>query len=336
VSGYAERLAEAEEIARFNFLAALGPLRHYLDDPFVYNVNANEDGAIFVEHAQLGKFEALETMPIADREALIGHLANREQRAIDRLHSRLQCDMPYYDVRCQAFCPPVANWTLIARKHAVRIFSLDDYVNAEQMTPAQRDALVAAIARRDNIFVVGAQNSGKTTFLNAVLLEAARVRPHARLVVIQDRRELKPSHRDVVFIMTLKEQAHHESNGTITRYDYSWLTALEDMLRTTADMYAWGEVREVQSAVGLVMAANTGAEGIMATLHCNSIEEAPERLEDMLLAAHALPARRRIARLMQTIVLLKVDDDGRRRVDGVRRIDGADEADRYVWGAAAA
>jgi hypothetical protein len=45
----------------------------------------------------------------------------------------------------------------------------------------------------------------------------------------------------------------------------------------------------------------------MATLHCNTVvEEAPERIEDMLLAANALPTRRRVARLMETIVLMQV------------------------------
>ena len=330
MTAYAERLAEAKEIARFNFMAALGPLRRYLDDVAVYNVNANEDGSIFVEHAQLGKFEAVETMSLAEREALIGNLANREQRAIDRLHSRLQCDVPYYAARCQAFAPPVSRWSLMLRKHAVRVFSLDDYVAAGQMTPAQQAAIVAAIERRDNVFVVGRMNSGKTTFLNAVLKEVHRLRPNTRLVVAQDRAELQPSHRDVVYIMTLKEQAHHESNGAVTRFEYSWLTALEDMLRTSADVYAFGEIREVQSAVGLVMAANTGTEGIMTTLHANSVADAAARLEDMLLAAGALPSRRRIARLMQTVVVMGLDDDGRRYVAGVQRYAGVDAAGEYV------
>jgi Flp pilus assembly CpaF family ATPase len=298
---YAQRLASAEEIAKYNFLAALGPLRKYLEDDAVYNVNINEDGRIFVEHAQIGTFEALETMSLPDREALIGNLANREQRSIDRLNSRLQCDMPYFNVRCQAFAPPISTWSLMLRKHAVRVFTLCDYVEKSQMTTAQRWQVEQAVSRHENIFVVGGMNSGKSTALNAVLHECARRYPSDRLLVVQDRKELQPTHRNVVYLMTVKEQAYHEG-GTVHRWEYSWLHALEDMLRTSSDAYVFGELREYKSAVGLVMAANTGASGIMATMHANSAEEAPERLEDMLAAAGVSVPTRMAKRLLNTVI----------------------------------
>ncbi|MGH7707385.1 MAG: ATPase, T2SS/T4P/T4SS family, partial [Candidatus Dormibacteria bacterium] len=313
---YAEMVRETGAVSRDNFVTILGPLRAYLDDPEIYNVNANEDGAIFVEHATRGKFQAPETMPIEEREALIGNLANREQRAVDRLHARLACDMPYYDVRVQAFAPPVSRWPLMLRKHAARVHTLEEYerrgqmpvpasVDAQTRTPAAattRAALVAAIERGNNIVIAGRPNAGKTTLLNACLEVAARVRPSARLVVIQDRRELKPSHRDSIQLMARVEQAHHETTGTITRYSYEFSDVLEDALRTGFDLLAWGELRDAASAVGLLLALNTGVRGLMTTLHADSALDTLYRLEDLLRAANVLPNRRMISRFVDTIV----------------------------------
>jgi hypothetical protein len=52
--------AAAPAISRTNFDALLGPLKQYLDDPLVRNVNVNggDRGRVFVEHAARGKFEA--------------------------------------------------------------------------------------------------------------------------------------------------------------------------------------------------------------------------------------------------------------------------------------
>ncbi len=59
------------------------------------------------------------------RETLIGMLANRQFRAVDRLHSRLAGNLPYYDVRFQAFAPPVGDWALCLRCHAMAVRPLD-------------------------------------------------------------------------------------------------------------------------------------------------------------------------------------------------------------------
>ena len=300
----------------------------------------------FVEHAARGKFMAPETMPTASREALIGNMANREQRAVDRWHSRLACDMPYFDVRVQAFCPPVANWPLMLRKHAARVYTFKDYEKSGQLTPAAtgnftgsiaaspspsiRAALSAAIELQDNIIIAGRPNAGKTTFLNACLHEAARVRPLARLVVVQDRKELKASHRDCLYLMARVEQVHHEVNGTISRYEYDFSDVLEDALRTGFDMLAWGELRDARSACGLLMALNTGVRGLATTLHADSAVDALSRLEDLLRVANALPSRRMIARFVNTIVFMRMDDNGYRHVAEVVRVAGVDNSDAYV------
>jgi Flp pilus assembly CpaF family ATPase len=333
---YAELQAAAAAISRTNFDALLGPLRAYLDDPLTYNVNVNPDGAIFVEHAERGKFRAPETMDRAAREALIGNLANRNGRAVDSLHSRLDCDLPYYRVRVQAFAPPVADWPLMLRAHARRVYALEEHHAAP--TPSQREALLLepargpleavreAIRRRDNILVSGRPGAGKTTYLNALLREAAIARPHERLVVIEDLRELQPSHADGIALLARVDQA--EPDGR--RYKYSFADVLADALRTDFDALVWGELRTGESAQGLLLAANTGVHGIMSTLHADSAIDTLQRVEDLLRLAGVPPIRRTIARFVQVVVHLEMTPDrSHRYVSEVVRILGVDERDEY-------
>jgi Flp pilus assembly CpaF family ATPase len=339
-------LREAAIDSRDRFLKMLGPIRQYLERPDVYNVNVNEGdhGRIFVESAG-GKFEAPETMTRADREALVGNIAGKTHATVDRLHARLAADMPHgFDVRIQAFCPPVSDWPIMLRKHAARVIPLEDYAFAPAIAkgdakPACSSRGIAAIrdaiARQDNIIIAGRPNAGKTTQLNAILGAAATARPSSRLVVIQDRRELKPSHLDCIQIFTRVEQARYESGGRIDRYEYDFSDALEDALRTGFDMLAWGELRDPPSAVALLMALNTGARGLATTLHSDSALDALYRLEDLLRAGQALPLRSMIVRFVDLVVYMHMDEDGRRSIGDVQRVMGVDTGGDYILESAA-
>jgi Flp pilus assembly CpaF family ATPase len=347
LDSYDDLLSNAELDSRERFLKMLGPIRRYLERPNVYNVNVNEgdEGRIFVEAAG-GKFEAPETMLRSEREALIGNIAGKRFAVVDRLHARLAADMPHgFDVRVQAFCPPISDWSLMLRKHAARVITLDEYEGddkqplaptAEATQPLDHGkgtaALRAAIARHDNILIAGRPNAGKTTMLNACLRESARMQPDARLVVIQDRKELKPSHRDCIQIMARVEQARYESAGRIDRYEYEFSDALEDALRTGFDILAWGELRDPRSALALLMALNTGARGLATTLHADSALDALYRLEDLLHVAGALPKRQMITRFVHLIVFMEMDASANRRIGDVQRVSGVDASGDYILG----
>jgi hypothetical protein len=166
--------AAAAAISRANFDALLGPLKQYLDDPLVRNVNVNggDRGRVFVEHATHGKFEAPETMERSQREALIGNLANRSSRAVDTLHSRLSCDLPYYRVRVQAFCPPVSDWPLMLRIHAQQPRRLRDRWAAPAALPQRVEELEAA---GDLLSKVEAANRAETISSSRAVQERGRV-----------------------------------------------------------------------------------------------------------------------------------------------------------------
>lgn len=342
-SDYASRLVEAGDISRALFESTLGPLRVFLADETVQNINVNPDGCVFVDRGVRGKTLADERMPLMQRKALISLLANRQGASVDRLHSRLAGDMPYFDVRFQAFAPPVAEWALCLRIHAQTVRSLsamtDLFLPGD--APARRSeevaakgllsAFVDAIARGDNIGIVGRPGAGKTTLLNSAIAHAAVVRPGARLVTLEDRKELKAAATDTLQLYARVEQAAPD----MSRYEYGFVAMLADALRTSFDVLAFGELRDGESALALLMALNCGTSGLMFTLHADSATDALGRIEDLIRLAGAPVIRRTIARFVHTLVYVEMDSDRRRRVSEVVRVRGVDAHDEYVTECAA-
>ena len=326
-------LSVDEQLDRERFYALLGPVREFLDRDLVTNVTVNEDGKVFVEEFGRGKFLAPATMGEKQRAALISYLANSTaDRAMDVLHSRLQCDLPLYGCRVQAFCPPINRWSLVIRVHAKHVIPIETYVAKGELAPRHAEYLTTCIEAEANIGIAGSVNSGKTTFLNAMLHKKAQLHPTARGVVVQDRRELRyDDFEDVMPLMARVEQAHHESNGAVIRYTYEFSDALEDALRSNGDFLVWGEVRDGFSALGLTMALNTGTRGLLMTTHANSCLDTLYRLEDLLRLNGKMPIRRMIARVVDVLVFMERNrDTGRRGITQVARVHGVDENDAYV------
>jgi Flp pilus assembly CpaF family ATPase len=341
-SEYATQLEATEIISRYNFEAALGPLKSYLDSLETQDISVNPDGSIWVSRGERGKVRAPEIMPASARQTLIGMLANRQSRTVDRLHSRLAGDLPYYGVRFQAFAPPIADWALCLRCHATEVRPLDTMTDmfteptrtANVSTKVAKSehlgvlgALKAAIERGDNIALVGRPGAGKTTLLNSILQEAARLRPTARLVTLEDRRELRASHADTLQLYARVEQMAPDG----TQFEYGFTELLSDALRTSFDVLAFGELRDGESALALLMALNCGTSGLAFTVHADSAFDALSRMEDLIRLAKAPVIRRTIARFVNTIVHVEMDLETRkRRVAGMIRVLGVDEHDKYI------
>src|SRR5690606_2667037 len=86
------------------------------------------------------------------------------------------------------------------RKRSTAIYTLDDYVEKQVITEAQRDALVEAVVSRQNVLVGGGTFTGKTTFANALLHVVAGT--NHRVYIAEDTRELQCPAPDVLSVLT--------------------------------------------------------------------------------------------------------------------------------------
>jgi pilus assembly protein CpaF len=136
------------------------------------------------------------------------------------------------------------------------------------LTDESHDLLFRIIQARLAFLVVGGTGAGKTTLLAAML---GTVSPRERIVCVEDAAELAPNHPHVVRLVA--RPPNIEGVGEV-----SVRHLVRQALRMRPDRIVVGEVRGAE-VVDLLTALNTGHDGGAGTVHANSPEEVPARLE---------------------------------------------------------
>ncbi|MDR2930418.1 MAG: TadA family conjugal transfer-associated ATPase [Propionibacteriaceae bacterium] len=146
--------------------------------------------------------------------------------------------------------------------------SLDQWQTAGSVDPTAGEILRRVISTRTAFLICGGTGSGKTTLLATLL---SLVPDSQRLVIVEDSRELEPQHAHTVHLES--RPVNGEGVGLITMTDL-----VRQALRMRPDRLVVGEVRGAELR-DLLQALNTGHEGGCGTIHANSIEDLPARLE---------------------------------------------------------
>ncbi|EEY8508621.1 P-type conjugative transfer ATPase TrbB [Escherichia coli] len=306
---------ERAERIRVKLERELGPtVCELLKDESVIEIMLNPDGKLWVE--RFGEpMAVVGHMPESQALSLMGTVASTLKTAITKDNPILECELPLDGSRFEALIEPVvAGPTFTIRKKAVRVFTLDEYVEAGIMTAGQCAAIKRAVRERRNILVVGGTGSGKTTLTNAIIAYMAEVFDEDRLVIIEDTGELQCTAPNVV---TLRAVEHVD----MTRL-------LRATMRLRPDRIVVGEVRGPES-LALLKAWNTGHPGGAATVHANSAPAGLIRMEQLVAEATQAPMHALIAEAVNLIVSIgKVPHVGRRILEVVS-VEGHD-GNKYV------
>ncbi len=291
-----------------------GPIQTLIDDPDITEIMVNGPHQVFIERN--GKLQ-LTNRRFADDD----HVMRIIEKVIAPLGRRLDESMPMVDARLpdgsrvNAIIPPLAiNGPCITiRKFSADPYTPDDLVNFGTMTSQIKDFLEACVRSRLNILVAGGTGSGKTTTLNVL---SAFIPEGERIVTIEDAAELQLQQDHII---TLESRPPNtEGKG-----DVSIRTLVRNSLRMRPDRIIVGEVRGGE-ALDMLQAMNTGHEGSMSTLHCNSPRDAIARLETMtLMAGMELPInaiRQQISSALHLIVQQNRLRDGSRRITSVTEV----------------
>jgi type IV secretion system protein VirB11 len=279
---------------------ALGPaIAEWLADPRVVEVMLNPDGRLWTDRLSEGLADSGLTLSPADGERIIRLVAHHVGVEAHSERPRISAELPQTGERFEGLLPPIVTAPAFAiRKPARAVFTLDDYVAAQVMSPDQADALRQAVVDRRNVLVVGPTSSGKTTLANALLAETP---PGDRIVLAEDLRELHCIAPDHVALRT--------QDG---------VAALADLvrcaLRLRPDRIIIGEVRGGE-ALDLIKAWGTGHPGGIATLHAGSGLGALRRLEQLIQEAVVTVPRPLIAETIDLIAVLNGRGDRRRLVE---------------------
>jgi len=173
-------------------------------------------------------------------------------------------------VRVHVALPPVATGgpVISIRLQRERPISFDELVADSFFSVVDPGRVRELVARRANLLITGAGGSGKTTLLGALLAQAPG---DERIVVIEDVAELQIAHPHVVALES--RQPNLEGAGGI-----GLDRLVREALRMRPDRLVVGECRGAEVRE-LLAALNTGHDGGAGTLHANSLDDVPARLE---------------------------------------------------------
>lgn len=315
--------ADREQELREKLVDQLGPrIMGWLTDPCVVEIMLNPDGQLWVE--RLGEPQRQEgTMQPREAIAVMGSMAAHHGKVLTATDPRLSCEVPFDGSRFQGWIPPLVEApTFVIRRRASAVFTLEDYERRGILAPEHRACIVEAVAKRQNIVVVGGTGSGKTTLANAILLQMAETCPDDRFFILEDTVELQCPARNTV---ALRAIATPELKVTIKDLLY-------DTLRGRPDRIIVGECRAGE-ALDLLKAWNTGHPGGVATFHASSALGGLRRLEQLISEVSVTPQQAVIAEAVNLVIFIRRTAEGGRRVDelvSVERWNGHDYVVRVV------
>jgi type IV secretion system protein VirB11 len=311
----------------------LKPFRTIFAEDGVNELIINAPMEVWVEKG--GDFRA-EKIPSVDYEHLMGLsrlVAQSTEQVISEEKPLLSATLPN-GYRIQIVFPPSCESGCVGmaiRKSGGMNVSLDDYekmgafsqtstnsINDPEVKVLQellqankiKDFLKHAVLAKKNIIISGGTSTGKTTFVNAALLEIPATE---RLITVEDAREVQvPLHKNRLHLIA--------SKGGQGRAKVSTQELIEACLRLRPDRIIIGELRGAE-AFSFLRAINTGHPGSIATLHADAPDMALEQLKLMVMQAGlGMPPdeiKKYIHTIVDIVVQLKRAEGGRRYVSEV-------------------
>jgi pilus assembly protein CpaF len=295
-------------------ILAYGPIEPLLADDTVSEVMINGPYDVWLERE--GR---LTRTPYAFTDE--SHLRRIINKMVGQVGRRIDESSPMVDARLpdgsrvNAIIPPLSlSGPLVTiRKFHHKRFHLNDLARVGTLSEQATEFLKLCVQAELNILISGGTGAGKTTLLNA-LSEA--IPDDQRIVTIEDAAELKLRQRHVLRLESRPKNI--EGEGEVAIRDL-----VRNSLRMRPDRIIVGEVRGAE-ALDMLQAMNTGHDGSLSTVHCNSPRDALARVETMvLMAGYDLPIRairQQVASALELIIHLERMDDGSRKVTTITEV----------------
>ena len=294
----------------------LGPLEPFVRDPEVTEIMVNGWDSIYVERAGRLYWTGAKFHDDSQLRRTIDKIVGKVGRRIDE--SSPYCDARLPDgSRVNAIIPPLAvdGAALTIRKFSADPYQAEDLISFGTLTRQTVDLLDACVRGRTNIIVSGGTGSGKTTTLNVL---SSFIPDDERIITIEDAAELRLQQPHIVRLEY--RPPNIEGKGEVTIRDL-----VRNALRMRPDRIVVGEVRGGE-ALDMMQAMNTGHDGSISTIHCNSPRDALARLETMAMMSGmelgVRAIREQIASAVDVIVHQSRMKDGSRRITHVTEIVG--------------
>lgn len=263
--------AELVKLQRYeqNLFFDLKPLIPYLENKNVTDIFVLGSGSVKISVFGEGVKYVHETLTVEQRLRIIYAISSILDKPINTNElPKLEGVIPKYNARFTAMLSPwVQKPEFTIRRPPEKIYSLEHYLEAGEMTKQQYEQIVSGIADRKNILIGGATGSGKTTFLNAVIKKMCELTPDERFLIIEDTPELRCEAPDTTFACGKPMEVIE-----IVRLAMRW----------SMNRIIFGELRFGAVANELIKIWATGHTGNATTIHAGSASEMLVRLNGLL------------------------------------------------------
>lgn len=286
----------------------LGPLEPLLEDHSISDILVTTPRLVYVErHGKLYR------TPVEFKDD--AHLVRIIEKIVSRVGRRIDESSPMVDARLpdgsrvNAVIPPVAvdGPCLSIRRFGRSPLSATELSQNLTLTEPMLKLLHACVAARLNIIISGGTGAGKTTLLNAL---STFIPETERIVTIEDAAELQMQQIHVARMEA--RPANIEGQGAIKIRQL-----VINALRMRPDRIIVGEVRG-EEALDMMQAMNTGHDGSLITVHCNSPRDAISRIEVMMGMANSSMSvssiRQQISSAIDLFVHVSRFSDGTRHI----------------------
>lgn len=221
-----------------------------------------------------------------------------------------------FNGRCHIVLPPATDRPQITiAKQSTTHTDLEKIAGTGSMSLEMMNFLSAAVKAECTIVVSGSTGAGKTTLLRSL---ADLYAPGERVGIAEDTPEIILRHDDVTYLHSMPWKPGFDPNSVAT---LSWV--VQQFNRMRIDKFIIGETRGKEFADFLV-AANSGSEGSMTTIHANSPQMALAKMAKFAMAGSPgetpLMINDDIARTIDLIVQIRKFRDGSRRVTAIQEV----------------
>ena len=224
---------------------------------------------IYLVHSKYGQCQTNIIFSPEEVQSLVSRFRAFSGRPFDEAHPVLDFDLPDLQTRICVIGKPLASdgTAFTFRLHKVTPWTLSQFLDHKMFTPLAAGMFSFFVDAQASMLIVGSRGAGKTSFLQAMMLEIPQ---NLRIIVQEDTQELPvPAMKEIGF--NIQRMKTRPPLGKQSESEVSAEDALRTALRLGDSVLIVGEVRSTE-ARALYEAMRVGAVGnvVMGTIHGES------------------------------------------------------------------
>jgi len=266
---------EARELAEIvaRYTVGYGMLELILSDKKLTDIYVDSPiglKPLYVVHSDFGQCQTNILYTEEEASSLVSKMRAMSGRPFDEAHPVLDFDLPELETRVAVIGKPLApdGIAFAFRLHKVTPWTLPQFIDNKFINPLGAGLLSFFIDQQATMLVTGSRGSGKTSLLQAMMLEILQ---NARIITQEDTLELPVEYMKNVGFNIQRLKTRSPISVSKSETEVSPAESLRTALRLGDSALVIGEVRSKEARV-LYEAMRVGAAGniVLGTIHGDS------------------------------------------------------------------